>query len=241
MRHNSSLLIDDKIFKIANQAVVTIATVPLWKKFIKRLLDIVVSISGLILLMPLMIFIAIKIKLDSKGSIFYCQQRIGYNGTSFVIFKFRSMYMDAEKRGPELSFVNDRRITTWGKTIRKWKFDELPQLLNILMGHMSLVGPRPERKFYIDMISIKYPYYKYLHQVKPGLTSLGMIKFGYAENIEQIIQRMRYEITYIENYSLGLDLQIIYYTLYSIIEGKRFDKPISPGFTMPRIKVPTLN
>lgn len=191
-----------------------------WQKVIKRLLDVVIASGSLVMLFPLLIYIAIKIKLDSTGPIFYFQKRIGLNGVPFVIFKFRSMYEHSEMKGPALSFAGDKRITRWGSTIRKWKLDELPQLLNILMGDMSLVGPRPERRYYVDKVSEIYPYFRYLHQVKPGLTSLGMIEFGYAQNVEQIIKRMEYDIAYLESYSLYLDFKIIYYTLYSIISGR---------------------
>ncbi len=191
-----------------------------WQKIIKRLLDITAAFSGLLFLSPLMIYVAIKIMLDSKGPIFYSQERIGRHGMPFTIFKFRSMYQHSEMNGPVLSSINDCRITKWGGTIRKWKLDELPQLLNILMGDMSLVGPRPERKHYIDKVSAKCPDFKLIHQVKPGLTSLGMIKFGYAHNVKQIIQRTQFDISYIKNYSLLLDFQIVYYTLCLLSDGK---------------------
>lgn len=207
------------VFDFQHQTGMKIQVVPLWQKVIKRSLDIVIASGSLIMLLPLLIYIAIKIKLDSAGPVFYFQERIGLRGIPFVIFKFRSMYEHSEVNGPALSFPNDKRITSWGNTIRKWKLDELPQLLNIIIGDMSLVGPRPERKYYIDKVSETYPYFKYLCQVKPGLTSLGMIKFGYAQNVEQIIKRMKYDIAYLESYSLYLDLQIIYYTLLSVIGG----------------------
>ncbi len=228
------------ILDLGKQPFLKIEIVPLWQKIIKRSLDIVASLAGLIVLLPLFIYIAIRIKLDSKGSIFYFQERIGYNGIPFIIFKFRSMYEDSEKDGPKLSSANDLRVTKWGLKIRKWKLDELPQLLNVFLGDMSLVGPRPERKYYIDKVTPIYPYFKYILQVKPGLTSLGMIKFGYAQSIEEIIQRMRFDITYIESYSLFLDLQIIYYTFRSIIDGKMFTTP-RIKIRLPRVKIPTLN
>ncbi|MBK8144964.1 MAG: sugar transferase [Bacteroidetes bacterium] len=193
---------------------------PDWQRVIKRALDIIISISVLILLSPLYLFSAIKVKLSSQGSVFYKQTRIGLYGKSFLIYKFRSMLPNAEDNGPALSSENDPRITKWGKIMRKWRIDELPQFYNILKGEMSLVGPRPERKYYIDIISQTYPHYKYLHKVKPGLSSWGMVKYGYAENIDEMIERMRYDLLYIKNCSLVLDFKIMIYTILVILQGR---------------------
>ncbi len=193
---------------------------PDWQRVCKRMLDIIVSGTSLIILTPFLIFTAIMVKLSSKGGVIYKQERIGLFGRPFYIYKFRSMFVEAEQAGPALSSKMDPRITTWGRFMRKWRIDELPQFLNILKGDMSLVGPRPERKHYIDIISEKHPHYKYLHKVKPGLTSWGMVQFGYAENVNEMIERMKYDLLYIENCSLALDLKIILYTFMVIFQGR---------------------
>ena len=187
---------------------------------IKRFLDILLAVVGGIILLPLIILTAALVKLSSKGPIFFLQERVGLNMIPFMIWKFRSMHITAEETGPQLSSDEDKRVTGWGKIMRKWRLDELPQLWNVLRGDMSIVGPRPERKFYIEQIVRTHPEYLNLLKVKPGLTSLGMVKFGYAENVEEMIKRMKYDLSYVEHSSILLDIKIMLQSIKVVFAGK---------------------
>ncbi|MCI4670218.1 MAG: sugar transferase [Bacteroidia bacterium] len=191
-----------------------------WQRVGKRIFDVIISIFALVFLAPLYLIIASLVKLDSKGPVFFRQERIGKKGKPFKIIKFRSMYTDAESKGPALSSDKDSRITPIGLWLRKLRLDELPQFWNVLRGEMSVVGPRPERQHYIDQIVKIAPHYRHLHKVKPGITSWGQVKFGYASSVEEMVERLKFDILYIENVSLLLDLKILMYTIIVIIEGR---------------------
>jgi exopolysaccharide biosynthesis polyprenyl glycosylphosphotransferase len=193
---------------------------PVWQLNVKQIFDYVVAFIAMVISLPLFIFLAIGVKLSSPGPVFYSHERIGKYGRSFKIIKFRSMYSGAEKNGPELSSKNDDRLTNFGRFMRKYRLDEIPNFINVLKGDMSLVGPRPERQYFIDQITKKAPHYIHLQKVKPGITSWGQVKYGYAENVEQMIKRLRYDILYIENMSLFVDLKIIFYTILTIVRGR---------------------
>ena len=187
---------------------------------IKFFLDKVCSAVALLLLSPLFVYIAWRVKRDSPGPVFFRQERIGYLGQPFWMYKFRTMYVNAEENGPSLSSEDDPRVTPFGRVMRKYRLDELPQFWNVLKGDMSLVGPRPERKYFIDEIVKTAPYYYLLHNVRPGITSLGMVKYGYAASVDKMVERMEYDILYYENMSLTLDLTILIYTVKTVITGK---------------------
>ena len=187
---------------------------------IKLFLDKVCSAVALLLLSPLFVYIAWRVKKDSPGPVFFRQERIGYLGQPFWMYKFRTMYVNAEENGPSLSSEDDLRVTPFGRIMRKYRLDELPQFWNVLKGDMSLVGPRPERKYFIERIVRKAPFYYLLHNVRPGITSLGMVKYGYAGSVDEMIERLEYDILYYENMSLILDITILIYTVKTVFTGK---------------------
>ena len=193
---------------------------PAWEQSVKRIFDVSLSLFVLVTFSWVYIILAIAVKLGSRGSIFYSHERIGWHGKPFYIHKFRSMYKDAEKNGPALSSKHDSRITPLGNFLRKVRLDEIPQFYNVLIGEMSIVGPRPERQFFIDQIVQKAPHYRHLHKVRPGITSWGQVKYGYAENVDQMIERLKYDIIYIENMALGVDMKILIYTALIVIQGR---------------------
>ncbi len=192
----------------------------LWQSLLKRTADVFVSCIILVLLSPLILILVIKTNQSSHGPILYSQLRIGKYGRPFSILKFRSMYTNAEESGPQLTQESDDRCTPWGSFMRKWRLDELPQFLNVIRGDMSIVGPRPERQFFIDQIKNIAPYYSRILTVSPGITSWGQVKFGYASDIKQMVERLKFDLIYVENLSLSLDIKIILYTILVLFQGK---------------------
>ena len=195
-------------------------SMPIWQQALKRVMDLLISLVAFILLIPLYIFCALAVKFSSTGPIFYLQDRVGLDGRIFKIIKFRTMYLNSEEAGPQLSSTNDTRITKAGSFMRKTRLDEFPQFMNVILGHMSLVGPRPERQFYIDKIMVLAPQYVHLTKVRPGITSWGQVKYGYAENVEQMLDRMKFDLLYLKNRSIALDIKIMFYTIAIVLKAK---------------------
>jgi len=194
---------------------------PEWEKKLKRISDVVISLIILVLTLPLIIFVALAIRLDSKGPILFKQERIGMNNKNFTIYKFRSMYLDAEKiTGPVWSTKDDPRVTRVGKIMRKLRIDEIPQFFNVLKGEMSLVGPRPERSYFVEQLSLQIPYYKRRLKVRPGITGWAQVKHKYDESIEDVKVKLRYDLFYIENMSLRMDIKILARTILVVLFGK---------------------
>ncbi len=191
-----------------------------WQYSVKRLFDIVLSVLALVILSPVFLITAIIVKCTSPGPIFFAQERIGYRGRPFKMHKFRSMYIDAEACGPALSRDDDPRITPFGRFMRKVRLDEIPQFYNVLKGTMSIVGYRPERQFYIDQIVKRCPEYLLLQRIKPGITSWGQVKYGYASSVDEMCERLKYDLLYLENMSITTDLKILIYTVGIIFQGR---------------------
>ena len=199
---------------------------PEWERKLKRLLDMIISFIILIVTLPLSFVIAIAIKIDSPGTVFFSQQRCGLNDSVFKMMKFRSMFKDAEKHsGPVWSQKDDPRVTKVGKILRKLRLDEIPQMYNVLKGEMSLVGPRPERPFFVEKLAKEIPYYKRRLKVRPGITGWAQVKHKYDESIEDVKEKLRYDLFYIENMSISMDLKILFRTIFVVIFGKgHFEK-----------------
>lgn len=187
----------------------------------KRVMDVIVALASLIISLPLSVLLILGIKLTSRGPLFYYQERIGKNGKSFDIYKFRSMVEHAEKNGPQLSLMNDQRITSIGKFMRRFKLDEIPNFVNVLKGDMSLVGYRPERLYFIKQINNHTIKYHQLLQIKPGITSFGQIKFGYATTVEEMLERLKFDLEYMDKISIRTDLYILLKTCEIIIRGNK--------------------
>ena len=199
---------------------ITGISMPEWQQNIKMTADYLLSFLCLLLTSPLFLYFAWRIKKESTGTVFYKQERIGKYGKPFFIYKFRSMYVDAEKEKPQLANEDDPRITPFGKIMRKYRLDELPQFWNVLKGEMSIVGPRPERSYFVEQIIQKAPFYYTLQSVRPGITSWGMVKYGYADTVDKMVERLYFDIIYIESMSLLIDIKIIAFTIRTVITGK---------------------
>lgn len=187
---------------------------------LKTIFDYLITFLCLILLMPVIVILAISIKLTGKGPVIYSQKRIGRKGKPFVIHKFRTLHYGNDEEILLISGKEDKRITSLGRFMRKHKFDEIPNFLNVLKGEMSLIGPRPEQQFYIDQIIQREPRYKQLQLIKPGITSWGQVKYGYASNVDEMIKRMEYDLFYLNNRSFLFDLKIAFYTIIIIFKGQ---------------------
>lgn len=220
---NNLAVASRRAFNVVGEPLVCISSPNISEsnKNVKRLCDVVLASLALIILSPAFVYIAYRIKRDSPGSIFFRQERLGRGGKPFNIIKFRSMFANAEGDGKaRVTIDNDPRITPFGHTMRKYRLDELPQFWNVLLGEMSIVGPRPERQAFAEQISARVPLYPLIYQVRPGITSWGMVRYGYASNVDQMIERLRYDLIYLENISIITDIKILLHTVATVFSGK---------------------
>lgn len=187
---------------------------------IKRLVDITVAAVSMVILAPVFGAIALAVKIDSKGPVLYRQERIGRHRHPFRIIKFRTMIVDSEPDGPALSSAVDPRVTRVGRFLRKYRLDEIPQFWNVFVGEMSLVGPRPEREYYLTKLAERAPYVCMIHKLRPGITSFGLVKYGYACDVDQMVERVKYDLIYLENVSPAFDIKILFYTVRTVLTGK---------------------
>ena len=208
-RLHPSFLIFSEGFRISRSAAA-----------LKRAFGFVLSALGLLLAFPLIAILAVAIKLDSPGPIFYVQERVGRDGRSFGLLKFRSMGQNAEAQGPQWAGEEDPRITRVGRFIRKWRLDEIPQMINVFGGDMAFVGPRPERPHFVEMLSREIPYYSQRHVVKPGITGWAQINYGYGASKADALEKLKYDLYYIKNLSLTLDLYILFQTIKIVLFGR---------------------
>ena len=193
------------------------------ERFIKRLFDFTCSFVGLLVLSPVFLIVYISLRLQNDGSVIFKQERIGYKGKPFNIYKFRTMRTDSESNGkPQLAVKGDERLTKVGKFLREHHLDELPQLYNVFVGDMSFVGPRAERQYFIDKIKEVNPDYDYLYLVRPGVTSMATIYNGYTDTLEKMLTRLEMDLEYLQKRSLWLDLKVIVTTVLNIVVGKKF-------------------
>lgn len=194
-----------------------------FERLVKRIFDFICSFLALIILSPLFLVVAFVLLCQGDGSVFFKQERIGYKGKPFNILKFRTMRADSESNGePRLAAVNDERLTKVGKFLREHHLDELPQLLNVLLGDMSFVGPRPERRYFIEKIRQENPNYDYLYMIRPGLTSMATLHNGYTDTMEKMLKRLDMDLEYLQKRSLWLDMKLILTTFLFIVNGKKF-------------------
>lgn len=207
---------------IAGGKDVSPSSISLWGRCVKRLADIIFSLLGLLLASPLFLIISYALWRKKSGSIFFCQERVGYHGCTFVIYKFRTMVSDAESGKPRLCEQDDARLTPLGAWLRQRHLDELPQLWNVLKGDMSIVGPRPERRYFVDQIRAVNPDYDQLYQLRPGLFSWATLYNGYTDTLDKMLERLRLDLDYLHHWSPWLDIKIFFLTLWFLLSGRKF-------------------